>query len=342
MKRKSLRSIKKRLTSVLKKKKASLRKRVKLLNVRNLASKLGRKKTISKKSAQVDTRKSPPKDLPQQESFPKFSTPAREFRTVLRDLPASYGKERLVLMVRDPWWIFCYWELAPSKLEEAKRKLNLEDLSNVEFVLRVYDISNIIFNGRNAHSYFDIPVDIGARNWYINLPGDGRSWCVDLGLKGEFGFFTILRSNPVHCPSAHPSWITDEEWYSPWEDFLKMYAASVGERSSSPLGKEIFEKRYQEIFPSGMFSGQLASGVLQRKQKRQFFLEVWTELILYGRTEPAAKVKVQGKEIPLRKDGTFSLRFFLPDGTQTIPVEAQSPDRLETRKITPLITRKTL
>lgn len=62
---------------------------------------------------------------------------------------------------------------------------------------------------------------------------------------------------------------------------------------------------------------------------------------MYGATEPDAKVTVQGREINLRPDGTFSLRFALPDGEQVIPVKAASSDQLEERTITPIVTRET-
>ncbi|MDD5174552.1 MAG: DUF4912 domain-containing protein, partial [Candidatus Omnitrophica bacterium] len=73
----------------------------------------------------------------------------------------------------------------------------------------------------------------------------------------------------------------------------------------------------------------------------KFWLVVNTELIVYGATEPDAKLTVQGKEIKLQPDGTFTLRFALPDGKQVIPVEATSSDGIDHRKITPVVTRKT-
>src|SRR5262245_54635069 len=30
---------------------------------------------------------------------------------VPKDLPAGYGKDRIVVMVRDPYWLHCYWAL---------------------------------------------------------------------------------------------------------------------------------------------------------------------------------------------------------------------------------------
>ena len=70
-------------------------------------------------------------------------------------------------------------------------------------------------------------------------------------------------------------------------------------------------------------------------------MKVDCELIVYGATEPDAKVTVQGKAIKLRPDGTFSLRFFLPDGEQVIGVRGESADGCEERVISPAVKRKT-
>ena len=50
------------------------------------------------------------------------------------------------------------------------------------------------------------------------------------------------------------------------------------------------------------------------------------ELIVYGATEPTARVIIGGRQIRLRPDGTFSYRFALPDGEFELPVEAISTD----------------
>ena len=76
-------------------------------------------------------------------------------------------------------------------------------------------------------------------------------------------------------------------------------------------------------------------------KKKGFWLVVDAELLVYGQTEPDAKVTVQKKPIRLRKDGTFTLRFALPDGKQDIPVIATSNDGDDTKTITPIVTRRT-
>lgn len=78
-----------------------------------------------------------------------------------------------------------------------------------------------------------------------------------------------------------------------------------------------------------------------QEDRGEFWFVLHTEVILSGATEPDATVTIQGTPVRLRPDGTFSVRFQLPDGEQTIPVVAVSSDGSSTRRITPKITRET-
>jgi hypothetical protein len=103
--------------------------------------------------------------------------------------------------------------------------------------------------------------------------------------------------------------------------------------------REMFKRRLEEQISSAAISS--VSSPTRPRPERKFWLVVNTELIVYGATEPDAKVTVQGKAIKLRQDGTFTLRFALPDGKQVIPVKAVSKDGMDSRQITPQVTRKT-
>ncbi|MFH1441232.1 MAG: DUF4912 domain-containing protein [Candidatus Omnitrophota bacterium] len=263
-------------------------------------------------------------------------------RQMPRDLPYEYGIDRLVLQVRDSWWVFAYWEVTGYTWDRLKQELG-DSSYNAKKILRVYDVNNIIFNGNNAHSFFDIELGFDSKNWYINIKSPGRAWCVDLGLVLPDGrFITILRSNTVHTPLDGPSNITDEEWMIPEEMFARLYGMGFGFGKSSP------GKAWAESMKKALFSGVLASpGITsvsspgKAQKQRKFWLVVDCELIVYGATEPDAKVTVQDKEIKLRPDGTFTLRFALPDGEQVIPVKAVSSDKIEERTITPIVSRQT-
>jgi len=276
----------------------------------------------------------------------KFSHPevTRPRRIVVEELPGGYGRDKIVLQVRDPWWLHTYWEVTPGMWNSLRERLG-DTFFSAKKVLRVYDVSHIIFDGANAHRSFDIDVSFEANNWYIDTGGPGRSWCVDLGLRLPSGeFVTIVRSNTVNTPIEGPSWITDEEWMIPEEMFARLYGMGFGFGRSSPVGKAWQERMRRELF-SGILASpgitSVGSPVKKVPKERQFWMVVNTELIVYGATEPDAKVTVQGREIRLRPDGTFTLRFALPDGKQVIPVQATSGDGVETRTITPIVTKET-
>jgi len=276
----------------------------------------------------------------------KFSHPetAPLRRTFPTDLPYQYDRDRMILQVRDPRWIHAYWEVAASTIERLKNELR-EDFFNAKSLLRVYDVSDIIFNGENAHRFFDIQVNEFANNWYINTEGPDRSWCVDFGLLLPSGrFVTILRSNTVRTPLEGPSWITDEEWMIPEDMFARLYGMGFGLGRSSPVGKAWQERVRQVLFSGALASpgmASMASPVKKELKRRKFWLLVDCELIVYGATEPNAKVSVSGREVALRPDGTFTLRFALPDGRQVMPVKAISSDKMEERTITPVVSRET-
>ena len=40
------------------------------------------------------------------------------------ELPENYGQDRLTLMVRDPHWLFCYWELSETRVAAARAELD--------------------------------------------------------------------------------------------------------------------------------------------------------------------------------------------------------------------------
>ncbi len=260
-----------------------------------------------------------------------------------RELPAGYDEDILVVQVRDPWWAHVYWDLRFQTWDECRARFGA-DFDKVRWTLRAYDISFIKFDGTNAHRFFDTAIDVQARNWYMNLGAPGTSWCLDLGFVLPRGrFVTLVRSNVVSLPLDGPSWMTDEEWMIPDDAFRRLYGMSVGlgPNVSSPVGK-LWQERLKRDVSSGAVTSMVSSPVGRKGERLPFWLVVDAELIVYGATEPDAAVSVQGKPVKLRKDGTFTLRFALPDGKQEIPVTARSAKIDETRTITPIVTRKTV
>jgi hypothetical protein len=130
-------------------------------------------------------------------------------------LPESYGVSELILLPVDPYWIHAYWEVTPQTLSDVQTRLGSES-AHARPVLRIYDVTAIQFNGKNAHGFFDLPVELSARNWYVNLWSGEKSLVADLGfLLPDGRFFLLARSNVVHTPRASVSIFTEAPWAEP-------------------------------------------------------------------------------------------------------------------------------
>jgi len=253
------------------------------------------------------------------------------------EFPKGYNVDRIVAMVRDPYWIFTYWEITDHKYRELERTFT-EAWPKCKMILRVYDKTS------DKPAHFDIILTPEARTWYINVSAE-RRYQVAIGALSPDGRFELVAiSNIVETPSGKVSDRIDEQWMVPDDVFNKIFAASGGYDMHSASGelKGLLEKRLLEELSSGAVTS-FGSGALYEEAKgRAFRLWVATELILYGGTEPDATVTVQGKEVKLRPDGTFSLRFALPDGKIDLPVTAVSGDGLEERTVKSSVTKKSL
>ena len=248
--------------------------------------------------------------------------------------------DKIVVMVRDPYWIHAYWDLSGGRIDYLRKQIGDNIINSSKTVLRVKDVTDT--NPDNPNSFYDIEVTGGARNWYINVPGSNRAYCIDMGFITSDGkFILIVRSNIVAVPREGVSDILDEEWMNV-EDYDKMYALSGGFNIGLSSGelKKMMKKKIEEMVSSGAVP---SSHIFARRKekKRSFFLVVNTELIVYGVTVPDAKLTIQGVPKKLNADGTFSARFALPDGVQNIPVKSVSSDDVDEITITPVVSKET-
>ena len=262
-------------------------------------------------------------------------------------LPDTYNEDRLVILPRDPYWMFAYWEITEGKRQQVKEKYGKDIFEVSQAILRVHDITGVKkFTGTNSIGYKDIPAFIATRNWYIKVDYPGKTWCIELGLKTRDGkFIILLRSNIVALPSDRVSDVTDEQWLLMTDDYEKLLKLSGVDKigvGSLEMAK-FLAKRWEmyQMVSSGAFSGMSSMRKVQVEKPRKFWLLADAELIIFGATEPSATLTVSGKPVMLNPDGTFSLRFAFPDGGQEFAIKAISGDRVEERKITITVERKT-
>jgi hypothetical protein len=252
-------------------------------------------------------------------------------------VPTGYGDHHIVLMVKDPWWIYAYWEIQPQQERQAHAQLSPDEVGGLQTILRVYDITQRNFPAQPAHRFMDIPLSSLANNWYIHVDAPDRTFVVDIGLLTRQGRFLLLaRSNPVHTPRFGPSDVLDEEWMVPDELYWKLFGLTAGVGGSSgPLGaKELLERARGS---PGLFSPGFAN-VGQAQVARGFWLAVHTDVVVHGATAPKSTVTIEGQAVRVRPDGTFSLRMTMDNGAHTVPVQATSPDGRHTAQVAAVVS----
>ena len=264
-------------------------------------------------------------------------------------LPEGYGTTEAALLPRDPNWMFIYWEITENSMKNLRRDHGDDVLKKGRQVIRVYDVSGAADGGQPT-KYFDIPVMFEAKSWYVNVQEGGRAYCCEVGLAMQDGsFIGLVKTNTVNLPGGRVSEVTDEKWMAVTADFDKLLQLSGVEyigKGSGEVAKSLAQRweMLRAVFSRASSWGvsSMSSQALQRPgEQKPFWLVADCELILYGATEPDAFVTVSGRRVNLNPDGTFSMRFALPDGLVDLPIKALSKDETDSRGIDIKVTRAT-
>jgi hypothetical protein len=107
---------------------------------------------------------------------------------VPKDLPAGYGRDRIVVMVRDPYWLHTYWELTRHAVQRAEAALG-QDWHGARPILRLLDVSARDTANSAEAVVRDIDIHGGCNNWYIDVANPPRSYRVDIGYLSRRGRF---------------------------------------------------------------------------------------------------------------------------------------------------------
>lgn len=253
---------------------------------------------------------------------------------------AEPGKDCLVLLVLDSFWLQACWDVTHHAVERVQAAM-AEKWHGAKPTLRLLEVDQGPTTGTSERVIRDISVHGGVRNWYIDIH-ETTSYQACLGyLAADGQFFTILRSNIVTPPLPGSSDPLDENWEEVAEDYERVFALSGGnerEHTDSEL-RELFEERLRRPMGAPTVARFGMAGLRGNRSELPF--EVDAELIVYGSTSPDAHITLSNAPIRLRPDGTFTVRMKLPNRRQVIPVVATSHDGVECRTIVLAVERNT-
>jgi hypothetical protein len=131
----------------------------------------------------------------------------------LHDLPAGYNITEMVLMVRDPHWVYAYWDIDDVKKKEI-HYITHQHVRPVPTVMRIHDVTNA--SKADSGRFFDVEVPIDIGQWYVYLGLPEHTFTADLGLIEPCGrFYLITWSNQITMPRDTPSECVDSQWPVP-------------------------------------------------------------------------------------------------------------------------------
>ena len=163
---------------------------------------------------------------------------AGEPKAAGRNGHAANGKaqrDRIVLMVRDPYWLHAHWELTRGSVQRAQAAL-AEHWHTAKPFLRLVEVEGGHTTSTAESSARFIPIHGGVCHWYIDVPDPPKNYRVEVGYRAASGkFYSLARSNQVTTPRPGDADI-DENWSSVEEDYERIYALSGGYSADTDNG----------------------------------------------------------------------------------------------------------
>jgi hypothetical protein len=124
--------------------------------------------------------------------------PRRVFEEERFIFPETYGVNRIRLLVKDPEWLFVYWDVDPRSLDGFRAELGERAVAVSKLTLRIADPTS------GGMSVVLLPP--GVRSWYVRADSRRRAYQAELGFTLPSGEFRRLaESNSVVTPRVGPS-----------------------------------------------------------------------------------------------------------------------------------------
>ncbi len=129
-------------------------------------------------------------------------------------IPEKYNIDKIKAYPVNPEWAHVYWELSDQMIADLKLKLS----SGGKLVLRLYDVTFIDFDGKNAHRIMQNDIFLDTKGWYVKHQQPDADYIAEVGIVYFDGSYEhLLRSNVFHSPRNSISDDLSEKWIDPKE-----------------------------------------------------------------------------------------------------------------------------
>ena len=157
-------------------------------------------------------------------------------------LPSRYGETKAVLLARDPYWIYAYWEITADQQKAAKASLG-EEYGRSGTVLRVFQSPGP--EGGEPLFIYDVEVKSYITSWYLNVHRPDRDYFIEIIQRSPSGrLFLLARSNTVATPRDFASPSPEKKWRVPdtLAKYFRQETRQVGVSSSESASGSPLER----------------------------------------------------------------------------------------------------
>jgi len=304
---------------------------------------------------------------------PRFNSLDESADSSLTEAPSPKIGTWIVFLPRDPQWAYVFWEILDHDRELA------QVAGAGQLCIRLVDVTDLTSGGSHRHTMQEVTVESHAKDWYLSIPLSGRAYRAELGYrKIGGGWLPLAMSSVALVPRLHPSErICDQ--FIPFSlenrmlqplDTAPLEPHDTGKQNLHEIlyqaatnpayrwcqlghGSEAFqatELRNSAVLATGNQSSGIG-GLLNSSnasgtrgvdlRQRDLWLVADAELILYGATDPNARLSIGDEKMQLAGDGTFRVQVPFRDGQQIYSITTESFDGGLKRFVTVKFVRRT-
>lgn len=256
--------------------------------------------------------------------------------------PKDIEQAHLVLMARDPYSAYAYWNVPDAQLPTPESPL----------IMRLYQDVPEAKEEATPKSVDVAPAAPCASQYFEALSANSHYYAELGALQDDGNFIVVASSNSVVTPpdggvtttktDPPPAQVSEDEFrsFGVTEGEVRAYYRELTSRVSQPRRKRTPHDRAvgfllpmpkSENAPAlayGESSWLLGAGeCLSSADAAALFAQIDVEVVVYGRVQPGARLVLEETDVPLRADGTFSMRLAIAPGGLRLPFVARGNGR---------------
>lgn len=129
------------------------------------------------------------------------------------DLPDAYDNDRIVLIARDPFCLYTYWEISKNRINDFFNEFGHELWERSAPVLKVTNVSR--------NTYYYITINDIANNWYINVENDNCLYTVEIGRMVSDKFFISIELSNYALTPRHDMSTNTSAYFADYNEIRK-------------------------------------------------------------------------------------------------------------------------